>query len=123
MMMTMMLMINRGPHSASCSSCSVDVLLGMYMTVTVWGAYHRIATDLMMGCQFYCVWLIDTVFIYPVISFMESGDALYPGLTPMHSGSQEEASTMKAIYDECAQLAEENKKLERENEILIKKKR
>jgi len=95
---------------------TVYVLLGIYLSITVWGAYHRIANDVLMGRQFSCVWVIDAMLIYPAIRFMESGDAALSGLTPMHS--EEDSPAIQGFNEEAAQLEQDNAQLRKENEQL-----
>lgn len=97
---------------------TVYVLLGIYLSITVWGSYHRIANDVLMGRQFSCVWVIDAMLIYPAIRFMESGDAAFSGLTPMHS--EEDSPTIQALSDEASKLEDENEKLRKENAQIAK---
>jgi hypothetical protein len=95
---------------------TVYVLLGIYLSITVWGAYHRIANDVLMGRQFSCVWVIDAMLIYPAIRFMESGDAALSGLTPMHS--EEDGPAIRESNAEAARLEEDNAQLRKENQKL-----
>mmetsp|Transcript_9530 Transcript_9530/g.19396 ORF Transcript_9530/g.19396 Transcript_9530/m.19396 type:complete len:420 (-) Transcript_9530:69-1328(-) len=50
---------------------TLDVVLAMYFSITVWGTYHRLAIDVKMGHRFISVWWIDSVIIYPVMEFLE----------------------------------------------------
>ena len=50
---------------------TLDVVLAMYFSVTVWGTYHRLAIDVKMGHRFISVWWIDSVIVYPIMEFLE----------------------------------------------------
>lgn len=101
---------------------TIDVLLGMYLSLTVWSSYHRIANDVLLGREFSCVWLFDVAVIYPVIRFMESGkesndsDGPMEGLTEMHS--EEDSARLREAKDSTILLRTENKKLREENQLL-----
>ena len=56
---------------------SLDVVLALYFTVTVWSSYHRIANDIIIGHRFSNVWVIDSLLIYPAIEWIESDDVLF----------------------------------------------
>ncbi|OQS04254.1 hypothetical protein THRCLA_03497, partial [Thraustotheca clavata] len=53
---------------------TLDVVLALYFTVTVWSSYHRIANDVKIGHRFSMVWLFDALIIYPAIEWMERPD-------------------------------------------------
>lgn len=38
---------------------TLDVILAVYFSITVWSAYHRIAHDVAVGHHFSMIWLID----------------------------------------------------------------
>ena len=59
---------------------TLDVLLGAYLAVTTWGAYHRVADDVLLGHRFYSVWLVDALVVYPFVEWMEA-----PHLGEVHS--------------------------------------
>ncbi|KAF0686527.1 Aste57867_21714 [Aphanomyces stellatus] len=50
---------------------TLDVVLALYFTVTVWSSYHRIANDVKIGHRFSMVWIFDALFIYPCIEWIE----------------------------------------------------
>lgn len=98
---------------------TIDVLLGMYLSLTVWSSYHRIANDVALGREFSCVWLLDAALIYPLIRFMETGpDAVgkLSGLTEMHS--EQDSATLRKVKRSASRLRAENDKLKEENRAL-----
>ena len=50
---------------------SLDVVLALYFTVTVWSSYHRIANDVNIGHRFSAVWIVDALIVYPAIEWIE----------------------------------------------------
>ncbi|GMI15330.1 hypothetical protein TrVE_jg10028 [Triparma verrucosa] len=50
---------------------TLDVVLAFYFTVTIWSAYHRLATEVNLGHRFISVWWIDAIVIYPLMEFLE----------------------------------------------------
>ncbi|CAK4698938.1 unnamed protein product [Aphanomyces euteiches] len=50
---------------------TLDVVLALYFTVTVWSSYHRIANDVKIGHRFSMVWIFDALVIYPCIEWIE----------------------------------------------------
>ena len=42
---------------------TLDVFLAIFLTLTTWGAYHRIAHDVRTGHRFVSVWLFDGMFM------------------------------------------------------------
>lgn len=53
---------------------TVDVFLGLYLTMTVWGAYHRYAHDVLHADgEFYSFWLVDAKYVYPFVRWFERG--------------------------------------------------
>ena len=54
---------------------TVDVILAFYFTITIWGAYHRMAHDIRLGYRFSTVWLIDGLILYPMLEWMEGEEA------------------------------------------------
>jgi hypothetical protein len=50
---------------------TLDVVLSIYFSITLWAAYHRLAIDVFLGHRFIAVWYIDTKLIYPFVEFME----------------------------------------------------
>jgi len=94
---------------------TIDVLLGMYLSLTVWSSYHRIANDVLLRREFSCVWLFDAALIYPLIRFMESGhdaSGALEGLTEMHS--EQDSATLRNL----SQLRTANGLLKAENRAL-----
>ena len=53
---------------------SLDVVLALYFTVTVWSSYHRIANDVNIGHRFSAVWVVDALIVYPAIEWIERPD-------------------------------------------------
>lgn len=53
---------------------SLDVVLALYFTVTVWSSYHRIANDVRIGHRFSAVWIFDALIVYPFIEWVETPD-------------------------------------------------
>merc|ERR1711920_534669 len=51
---------------------TLDVILALYFTITLWGSYHRFANDVNIGHRFSAVWIVDAFIIYPVIEYFES---------------------------------------------------
>lgn len=51
---------------------TLDVLLAIYLALTVWNAYHRCADDVIVGHRFHSVWLLDGLVIYPFIQWLEA---------------------------------------------------
>lgn len=98
---------------------SIDVTLALYLTVTLWTSYHRIANDVLLKRQFSCVWLVDATIIYPVIQFMESGcdtKDTTSGITQMHIEPsvpllEENASRLAQLRTENARLLEQRRLL------------
>jgi len=98
---------------------TIDVLLGMYLSLTVWSSYHRIANDVLLGREFSCVWLCDAVIIYPAIRFMEKGHdsaGALSGLTEMHS--EQDSAVLRKVKESTSLLRAENVKLKEENRAL-----
>jgi hypothetical protein len=99
---------------------TIDVLLGIYLSITVWTCYHRIANDVLLGRQFSCVWLFDATLIYPAIRFLESGydsdQARLGGLTEMYS--EQDSSALKDVKELIAKLKVQNSQLQEENVAL-----
>jgi hypothetical protein len=62
---------------------TLDVILAVYFTITIWGAYHRAADDVLIGHRFVAVWIVDGLIIYPLIGWMEAphlGEAARAGM-------------------------------------------
>ena len=57
---------------------SLDVVLALYFTVTVWSSYHRIANDVIIGHRFSAVWVFDALVVYPFIEWVEMPDIVEP---------------------------------------------
>jgi len=103
---------------------TIDVLLGIYLAVTVWTCYHRIANDVLLGRQFSCVWLFDATLIYPAIRFLESGydsNQGLKGLTEMYS-LEKESLQLADVKSKIAKLKEERQNLLQEN-LALKRRR
>ena len=53
---------------------SIDVLLAVYLSVTLWNAYHKMAEALNQGRLPYTqVWLVDALILHPCVRFLETG--------------------------------------------------
>ena len=60
---------------------TLDVVLAVYFTVSVWSAYHRLAIEVNLGHRFISVWWVDAFLIYPVMEFLElplEGETITP---------------------------------------------
>lgn len=72
---------------------TLDVLLALYLTITIWGAYHRAADDVFVGHRYIAVYIIDGLLLYPAISWLEApelGEAADSGMVskyPRSSGA------------------------------------
>lgn len=67
---------------------TLDVFLAIFLTLTTWGAYHRIAHDVATGHRFVSVWMFDGMFVYPAIEWLEGdnpGAGINPSGVPMAS--------------------------------------
>jgi hypothetical protein len=73
---------------------TLDVVLGMYFTVTVWSSYHRLAIDVKMGHRFISVWWIDSVILYPCMEFLELP---LPGETPKKNTKERDEMSLFEI--------------------------
>lgn len=51
---------------------TLDVFLAAVLTVVTWGAYHRVADDVLLGHRFYSVWLVDSRVLYPFVAWLEA---------------------------------------------------
>ena len=51
---------------------TIDVVLSVYFSITVWSAYHRLAIDVALGRRFISVWWIDANVIYPAMEWLET---------------------------------------------------
>jgi hypothetical protein len=76
---------------------TLDVVLAVYFSITVWSAYHRIAHDIAVGHHFSMIWFIDHVLIYPAIRWLETPQTREDfelavsepeGSAPKHSAAQ-----------------------------------
>ncbi|EQC41999.1 hypothetical protein SDRG_00846 [Saprolegnia diclina VS20] len=71
---------------------TLDVVLALYFTVTVWSSYHRIANDVKIGHRFSMVWVFDALIIYPAIEWLERPDN--------DEGTTEVARQVPAVHTE-----------------------
>ena len=53
---------------------TLDVLLAVFLAMTLWNSYHRLANTIVTGAQeVSCVWVVDALIIHPLVHFLESG--------------------------------------------------
>jgi len=79
---------------------TLDVLLALYLTITIWGAYHRAADDVFVGHQFIAVYIIDGLLLYPAISWLEApelGEAADSGMVSKYPRSYNRLGKGKEI--------------------------
>ena len=51
---------------------TIDVILSVYFSITVWSTYHRLSIDVALGRRFISVWIIDANLVYPAIEWLET---------------------------------------------------
>jgi hypothetical protein len=66
---------------------TLDVVLAVYFSVTIFNAYHRIADDVLIGHRFVAVWLFDGLVIYPAIEWLEAPHLQEAAQAGMFSGN------------------------------------
>ena len=47
------------------------MILAVFLALTTWGSYHRIAHDVRKGQQFYSLYMFDGAIVYPAIAWLE----------------------------------------------------
>ena len=61
---------------------TLDVVLAIFLSATMWTSYHRIANDVAVGQEFVMVWLVDKEVVYPAIRWLESDSPPLKEITP-----------------------------------------
>ena len=64
---------------------TIDVILSVYFSITVWSTYHRLSIDVALGRRFISVWIIDANLVYPAIEWLETPlEGKQTGALPHH---------------------------------------
>jgi hypothetical protein len=50
---------------------TIDVVLAIFFSMTIWGSYHRLAVDVALGHRFIAVWCVDQLLCYPIVEYLE----------------------------------------------------
>lgn len=50
---------------------TIDVLLALFLTISVWTSYHRFAEDVIRGHQFTMIYFFDATVLYPAVRWLE----------------------------------------------------
>lgn len=50
---------------------TLDVVLAVFFSMTIWGSYHRLAADVALNHRFIAVWWVDQKILYPIMEYLE----------------------------------------------------
>lgn len=66
---------------------TLDVIVALYLSATLWSAYHRIANDIAKNHRFVSVWIVDAAVLYPCIEWMEACAIAEHAVPSLHEDS------------------------------------
>lgn len=79
---------------------TLDVLLAFYLTITLWGAYHRAADDVLVGHRYIAVYIFDGLVLYPAITWLEAphlGEAMSFGMVSKYPRAVTRTAALKQV--------------------------